>query len=165
MYIGAWQEYHLSRKGGSIAGATGKKATSNSLVSPSSSAAIQPRKRKDSIDLEDMRAALLLSLDAETTRRYDYEIPFILDLLLSVRLLLYDDNRLCNSFFYQRAMAAIEMTRASPTAEEKMMADTNNPRRSMRKLVVPKKKPLVRYEKSPLPIRKTILYHSNIIKR
>ena len=164
MYIGAWQEYHLSRKGGSIAGATGKKATSNSLVSPSSSAAIQPRKRKDSIDLEDMRAALLLSLDAETTRRYDCEIPFILDLLLSVRLL-YDDNRLCNSFFYQRAMAAIEMTRASPTAEEKMMADTNNPRRSMRKLVVPKKKPLVRYEKSPLPIRKTILYHSNIIKR
>ena len=111
-----------------------------------------------------MRAALLLSLDAETTRRYDCEIPFILDLLLSVRLL-YDDNRLCNSFFYQRAMAAIEMTRASPTAEEKMMADTNNPRRSMRKLVVPKKKPLVRYEKSPLPIRKTILYHSNIIKR
>ena len=69
MYIGAWQEYHLSRNGGSIAGAAGKKVPSN-ITSSSSSSSTHPRVKGDTIDLEDMRAALLLSLDAETTRRY-----------------------------------------------------------------------------------------------
>ena len=74
MYIGAWQEYHLSRTGGSIAGAAASGGNRNpSASSTTSSATVKPRGRKgDAIDLEDMRAALLLSLDAETTRRYIY---------------------------------------------------------------------------------------------
>ena len=42
-------------------------------------------------------------------------------------------------------MEAIEMTRLSPTADEKLAAASSNLRKSMKKLVVPKKKPLVRY--------------------
>ena len=154
MYIGAWQEYHLSRTGGSIAGTTGRKAApSNSLTTPSSSSAALPRKGKDSIDLEDMRAALLLSLDAETTRRYSFVGSYCpLSFLRSpIKIkkktyIMIVNNHTLNSLVYLRAMAAIEMTRASPTAEEKLMANTNshNPRRSIQKLVVPKKKPLIK---------------------
>ena len=69
MYIGAWQEYHLSQTGGSIAGA-GRKAPTNATSSSSSAAAPRARNDSNTIALEDMRAALLLSLDAETTRRF-----------------------------------------------------------------------------------------------